>query len=33
MNIYADLLSESDYAEMKRRHHQAGELVDAVFTG
>jgi len=33
MNIYADLLSESEYAQMKQRHQQAGELVDAVFTG
>lgn len=31
MNIYADLLSESEYAEMKRRHRNAGELVDAIF--
>jgi hypothetical protein len=32
MNIYADLLSELEYSELKRRHQQAGELVDAVFT-
>jgi hypothetical protein len=32
MNIYADLLSESEYAELKERHQQAGGLVDAVFT-
>lgn len=33
MNIYADLLSESEYAEMKQRHQEARGLVDAVFTG
>ena len=32
MNIYADLLSESEYSEMKQRHKEAGGLVDAVFT-
>jgi len=31
MNIYADLLSELEYAELKQRHQQAGGLVDAVF--
>ena len=31
MNIYADLLSETEYSEMKQRHRAAGELVDAIF--
>jgi hypothetical protein len=31
MNIYADLLSESEYSELKERHQKAGGLVDAIF--
>jgi uncharacterized phage-associated protein len=31
MNIYADLLSELECAEMKKRHDEAGKVVDAVF--
>lgn len=31
MNIYADLMTQHDYAEMKKRHETSGELVDAVF--
>ena len=31
MNIYADLLGETEYADMKRRHIQVGEMVHAVF--
>jgi hypothetical protein len=33
MNIYADLLTESEYDEMKQRHREIGEAVDAIFTG
>ena len=33
MNIYADLMSESEYEMMKQRHQKAKGLVDAVFTG
>ena len=33
MNIYADLLSESEYELMKQRHQKAKGLVDAVFAG
>ncbi len=33
MNIYADLLSESEYARMKKRHQGVENLVHAVFAG
>ena len=31
MNIYADLLDEAEYQQMKQRHQQAKGIVDAVF--